>query len=55
LVTREEYDAPSSSRKKNKEDVQEIHNTSEETASDSPSRGGGEEVDKEEHNGEEYN
>jgi hypothetical protein len=53
VVTREEYDAPNSSRKKKKEDVQEIHNTSEETASDSPSRGGDDEVDKEEKEGEE--
>jgi hypothetical protein len=53
VVTRKEYDAPNSSRKKKKEDVQEIHNTSEETASDSPSRGGDSEVDKEEKEGEE--
>ena len=53
VVTREEYDAPSSSRKKKKEDVHEIHNTSEETTSDSPSRGGYDEVEKEEKEGEE--
>jgi hypothetical protein len=39
VVTREEYDAPSSSRKKKKEYAQEIHSTSEETALDSPSGG----------------
>jgi hypothetical protein len=48
VVTREEYDAPSSSRKKKKQDVQEVHNTSEETASESPSGGGDDEVNKEE-------
>jgi hypothetical protein len=53
VVTHEEYDAPSSSRKKNKEDVQEIHSTSEETVSDSPSGGGDDKVDKEEKEGEE--
>jgi hypothetical protein len=53
VVTWEEYDSPSSSRKKKKEDVQEICNTSEETTSYSPSRGVGDEVDKKEHNGEE--
>jgi hypothetical protein len=53
VVTREEYDAPSSSRKKKKEYAQEIHNTSEETASDSPSGGGDDEVDKEKKEGEE--
>jgi hypothetical protein len=53
VVTCEEYDAPNSSRKKKKEDVQEIQSTSEETASDSPS-GGDVEVDKEEKEGEEY-
>jgi hypothetical protein len=53
VVTREEYDAPNSSRRKNKEEVQELNNTSEETASDSPGGGGGDEVDKEEDKGEE--
>jgi hypothetical protein len=53
VVTHEEYDAPNSSRKKNKEDVQEIHSTSEETTSDSRSGGGDNEVDKEEKEGEE--
>jgi hypothetical protein len=48
VVTREEYDAPSSSNKKKKEHVQEIYNTSEETATDSPSGGGDDEVEKEE-------
>jgi hypothetical protein len=53
VVTREEYDAPNSRGKKKKEDVHEIHKTSEETTSDSPSRGGDNEVDKEEKEGEE--
>jgi hypothetical protein len=35
-VIRAEYDAPSSNRKKKKEDVQEINNASVKTASDSP-------------------
>jgi hypothetical protein len=48
VVTREEYDAPRSSRKKKKQYVQELHSTSEETASESPSRGGDDEVNKEE-------
>jgi hypothetical protein len=46
MVTCEEYDAPNNSRNKKKEYVQEINNTSEETASDSPSRGGDDEVEK---------
>jgi hypothetical protein len=33
--------------RKQKEYVQEVHNTSEETASDSPSRGGDDELNKE--------
>jgi hypothetical protein len=53
VVTREEYDAPNSSRKKKKEEVQQLDNVSEETASDSPGGGGGDEVDKEEKEGEE--
>jgi hypothetical protein len=52
VVSCKEYDAPKNSRK-NKEDVQEIHNISEETTSDSPSRGEDNEVDKEEKEGEE--
>jgi hypothetical protein len=48
VVTCEEYDAPNNSRKKKKEYVQEILNTSEDTALDSPSRGGDDEVEKEE-------
>jgi hypothetical protein len=31
MVTREEYDAPNSSKKKNKEEVQELNSASEET------------------------
>jgi hypothetical protein len=46
VVTHEEYGAPNSSRKKRKEDVQEINNASEKIASNSPSRGGVDEVDK---------
>jgi hypothetical protein len=53
VVTREEYDAPSSNRKKNKEEVQELSNASKETTPNSPEGGGGDEVDKEEDEGEE--
>jgi hypothetical protein len=45
VVTREDYDGPSSSRKKKKEEVQEIDSASEETAPDSPRGGGDDEVD----------
>jgi hypothetical protein len=48
VVTREEYNAPNSSRIKKNEDVQELSSASEETASDSPGGGEGDEVDKEE-------
>jgi hypothetical protein len=48
VVTRKEYNAPSSSRRNKNEDVQELSSTSEETASDSPGGGGSDEVDKEE-------
>jgi hypothetical protein len=48
VVTHEEYDAPSSSRKKNKQYIHEVHNTLEETTSESPSRGGDDKVNKEE-------
>jgi hypothetical protein len=44
VVTREEYDGPSSSRKKKKEEVQEMNNASEETTPNSPGRGGDDEV-----------
>jgi hypothetical protein len=47
VVTREEYDAPRSSRRKKKEEVQYLNNASDETASESPRGGGDEEVDKE--------
>jgi hypothetical protein len=47
IVTREEYNAPSSSRRKKNKYVQELRNASEETTLDSPSRRGGDEVDKE--------
>jgi hypothetical protein len=53
VVTREEYDGPSSKKKKKKEEVQEINNASEETTPDSPGGGGGDEVDQEEDEGEE--
>jgi hypothetical protein len=53
MVTREEYDAPNSSRKKKKEEVQELSNASKETTPDSTEGGGGDEVDKEEDEGEE--
>jgi hypothetical protein len=36
MVTHEEYDAPCSSRRKNKEYLQKLNNASEETTSDSP-------------------
>jgi hypothetical protein len=55
VVTHKEYDAPSSSKNKNKEKVQELNDTSEETTPDSPEGGGGDEVDKEEDQGEEEN
>jgi hypothetical protein len=48
VVTHEDYDAPSSSRKKNKQDVHEVNSSSEETASESPSGGDDDEVNKEE-------
>jgi hypothetical protein len=54
LVTHEEYDAPSSSRRKKMKEIQELNIASEETASDSPGGGEGDEVDKEEDKGEEY-
>jgi hypothetical protein len=53
VVTREEYDAPSSSKRKKKEEVQELKSASKDTALDSPGGGGGDEVDKEEDKGEE--
>jgi hypothetical protein len=53
MVTREEYYAPSNIRNKNKEEVQELSSASKETTPDSPNRGGGVEVDKEEDEGEE--
>jgi hypothetical protein len=54
IVTREEYDGPSSSnRKKKKEEVQEMNNASKETTPDSPGGGGDDEVDQEGDEGEE--
>jgi hypothetical protein len=48
VVTREEYDAPNNSRRKNKEEVQKLNSASEETNSDSSGWGEGDEVEKEE-------
>jgi hypothetical protein len=49
MVTRTEYDGPSSAKKKKKkEEVQDIDSASEENASDSPGGGGGDEVNEEE-------
>jgi hypothetical protein len=49
LVTREEYDGPSSAKKKKKkEEVQEIKNALKETVPDSPRGGGDDEVNQEE-------
>jgi hypothetical protein len=47
MVTHGAYDAPSSSRKKKKQDLQKVHNTWEETTFKSPSGGGDDEVNKE--------
>jgi hypothetical protein len=46
VVTREDYNAPSSRKRKKKEYVQELSNASKETSLDSPGGGGGEEVGK---------
>jgi hypothetical protein len=53
MITREEYDALGSSRRKKKEEIQELNSTSKETALDSPGGGGDDEVDKEKDDGEE--
>jgi hypothetical protein len=53
IVTREEYDGPIRKRRKNKEEVQEMNNTSKETTPDSPRGGGDDKVDQEENKGEE--
>jgi hypothetical protein len=53
VVTPEECDAPSSSRRKKKEEVQEINSTSEDTGSNSLGGEGGDEVNKEKDKGEE--
>ena len=53
VVTREEYDGPSSSKKKNKEEVQELSNASKETTPNSPRGGEDDEVDQERDEGEE--
>jgi len=49
VITRTEYDGPSSAkRKKKKEEVQKINNASKETTSNSPRGGGGDKVNQEE-------
>jgi hypothetical protein len=53
VFTCEEYDAPDNSRKKKKEEVHELSSASKETTLDSLEGGGGDEVDKEEDEGEE--
>jgi hypothetical protein len=53
VVTREGYDTPGTNRRKKTSEVQKLKNASKETASESPSEGGDDEVDKEENNGEE--
>jgi hypothetical protein len=53
VVTREEYDGPTSSRRKKKEEVQEMNNASKETTPDSRGGGGDDEVYQEENEGEE--
>jgi hypothetical protein len=47
IVTREEYDGPSSSKKKKKEEVHKMNNASEETMPYSPEGGGGDKVNQE--------
>jgi hypothetical protein len=53
VVTCEEYDAPSSRRRKKTKEVQQLSITLEETASEWPKGEGDDEVDKEEDKGEE--
>jgi hypothetical protein len=53
MVTQEEFDGPNSNKKKNKGEVQEINNASEEIVSESPRGGGYGEVDQKEDEGEE--
>jgi hypothetical protein len=52
-ATHEEHDTPGTNRRKKTEEVQNLSNASEETALESPGRGGDDEVDKEETNGKE--
>jgi hypothetical protein len=52
-ATHEEYDTPETSRRKKTEEVQNLSSASDETTSESPGRGGDEEVDREEINGKE--
>jgi hypothetical protein len=53
VVTCEEYDVPNNNMKQKKEEVHELSNTSKEITPDSLEGGGGDEVDKEEDEGEE--
>jgi hypothetical protein len=48
MVTFKEYDAPNSSKRKNKEEVQEMNSASKETTPKSPGGGRDDEVDQEE-------
>jgi len=48
VVTREEYDAPSSNKRKKKEEIQELDNTSKETITESIGKGGDDEVENKE-------
>jgi hypothetical protein len=52
-ATHEEHDTPGPSRQKKTEEVQNLSSASEETTSETPGRGGDDEVDKEETNGRE--
>jgi hypothetical protein len=52
-ATHKEHDTPRTSRRKKTEEVKNLSNASEETASESPGRGGNDEVDKEDTNGKE--
>jgi hypothetical protein len=51
MITHEWHDTPRTSRRKKTEEVQKLSITSEETALESPVKGGDDEVNKEENNG----
>ena len=53
-ATHKEHDTAGTNRRKKTEEVQQLSSASEETASESPGRGGDDEVDREETNGKEY-